>query len=412
MTLIRNTNIGFQDSPAIDAFDRLRTSEPLTLFDSKQLYDKQPLFWDEVTNGTATSVHSTTNASTTMSVSANNDFVIRQTKRRFNYQPGKSQSILCTLTLGATTANVTKRVGLFNSNTTTPFASNYDGYYLEDNGSNVGLVISKNGTPNRVEQGSWNQDNFDGTGPSGINLDWTKSQIFFIDYEWLGVGRVRMGFVIDGILYYAHHFNHANSVTSVYCSTPNHSLRYEIRSTGGSASMQHICSSVSSEGGSEDNGIVRSINTNGTHLDANTENTLYALIGVRLKTTHLDTVVKILNIASQIHTTSDRLLWEIRFNPTVAGTFTYSDVTNSSLQRALGATTNTVTSGTIIDSGFVESGGAFSGGAGSTSRGINNALKLGSNIDGTRDTIILCVKPIAGSTDVDVEGSITIRELL
>jgi len=416
-------SVSSTDTFSIDAFGRWRVSNPVTLFDSKQTVDNGPLFWDEeiVNNGgSTTATHSTADASTTMTVdSTSGDRIIRQTKMRFNYQPGKSQQILCTFVLGDAVASTTKRIGYFNTSTSAPYTANIDGIYLEQDGSTQNIVQAKNGTDTSIAQSSWNIDPMDGTGPSGQTIDWTKAQIFIIDFEWLGVGRVRTGFVIDGVIYYAHQFLNANSVTSVYMSDSNHSLRYEIRSTGGTASMQHICSSVASEGGSQALGTLFYTSTAGTHVDCNTENTIYAIVGIRLKTTHLSTTIRLLNMAMQVQTAGEFGEWMLIYNPTVAGTFTYSDITNSAIQKATGATANTVTGGLFMSGGYIESGGGGGGGGGggnpvggSASAELNNALRLGSQIDGTRDEIVLCFRPIAGSTNVDIEGAVFWRELV
>lgn len=85
--------VRYSDSQSLDAFGRIRTSSPYTLFDSKQLFDNQPLFWDdsEVSGGSTTSSHSTATASTTIGVGATTAGKrVRQTFMSFNYQPGKS----------------------------------------------------------------------------------------------------------------------------------------------------------------------------------------------------------------------------------------------------------------------------------------------------------------------------------
>lgn len=394
------------DSPSIDAFARWRVSEPFTIFDNKQLYDKAPLFWDEeITTGSGTpvSTHSTADAATTMTVDDTGDIVVRQTFMRFNYQPGKSQLILMTGVFGAEVASVKKRIGYFNGNTTATPASGHNGLFFEQDGTNgMYTVVRKNGTDTRTAQADWNLDPMDGTGPSGVMLDFSKTQIFAIDFEWLGVGRVRYGFVVDGIPIYCHEANHANIGTSVYMSSPNLPLRYEISSTGGAGSLVHICDSVASEGGLEDNGVIRSASTNGTHVDANTANTVYAVVGIRLKTTHLDTTIKSLSL-SMLAETQDAYEWLMYLNPTVAGTFTYSDETNSAIQAARGATANTVTGGVLIASGWAST-------ASGTTAVVDSLLRLGAAIDGTRDEFVLCVRPLGNNSDI--QGSITWRELL
>lgn len=406
----------FGDTPSIDPFGRLRVSNPYTLFDSKQLYDDQPLIWDESTGGSATSSHSTTDARTQLSVTASaSDYAIRQTKMRFNYQPGKGQLIFLTGLLEKA-AGVTKRAGIFTGTSTNNMTPD-DGIFYQASGTSLSWNIAKNGTTTETAtQANWNKDTLDGSGdennPSGINIDDGTVQILTIDYEWLGVGRVRVGFVIDGLFHVVHEFNHANTSgeTAVYMSTPNLPIRYDIHSDGaGAGTLDHICSSVISEGGREDNGIIRYQSTSGTHIDANTENTIYAVIGIRLKSTHLGACIKPINTTLIESVGSNHYEWLLLLNPTVAGTFTYSGETNSAVEIATGATANTVTGGYKLAGGFNSS--SFLGGGG-TSDVLNTALRLGSNIDGTVDELVLCVRPVAGSTNINVEGSISWRELL
>ena len=118
-----------------------------------------------------------------------------------------------------------------------------DGIFFEADGD-VSWNICKNGTiTESVPQSAWNVDPLDGTGASGITLNLSAAQIAIIDYQWLGVGRVRTGFVIDGLPYYVHYFNHSNNPTfkSVYMSTPNLPIRYDIQTDGTNAgSLDHI----------------------------------------------------------------------------------------------------------------------------------------------------------------------------
>lgn len=246
----------YGDTAAIDAFARLRISEPYTIFDSKQLHDKQPLFWDEEINASGTSNHSSVDACTVMTVTASaSDSVIRQTKQRFNYQPGKSQFVLMTFH-STQDPSITCRIGLFDGTSANHLTPNNGIFFLCNN--EVSWNIAKNGTITETAlQADWNIDPMDGSGPSGYILDLDATQILLLDFEWLGVGRVRCGFVFNGIPYYVHQFVHANdpTFTTVYMSTPNLPLRYDIQSDGTSAgALDHICSTVMSEGGLEKTG--------------------------------------------------------------------------------------------------------------------------------------------------------------
>ena len=399
----------FGDTPSIDAFGRLRISEPFTLFDSKQLHDKQPLFWDEIIGGVGTSVHSATDASVRMAVTASaNDYVIRQTKQRFNYQPGKSQ--LAFITFHAPqSGDAVKRMGLFDG-TGVDYLTPNNGVFFEIDGT-ISWNIAKNGTTTEtVGQSNWNVDKLDGSGPSGKTLDLDATQIIVIDYEWLGVGRVRVGFVIDGLVYYVHYFNHANDATfsSVYMSSPNLPIRYDIQADGtGVDHMDHICSTVMSEGGLEETGILRSVNTGTTHIDADIANTAYAIIGLRLKAAYHD-ITLLPQSLSVMDEQGNDFKWELCLNPTISGTFTYADEANSAIQSANGATANVVTNlGIVMSSGYVPSGNKAGAAAGAD---IKTALRIGGTIAGVQDQLVLVVTPLAAGSDI--HASMTIRELL
>lgn len=414
MTLLRNVDIKAQNSPSVDAFGRWRVSGPTTLFDSKQLYDNQPLLWDdsEVSGTGTSSSHSVATAATTIGVSASTAGKrVRQTKMRMNYQPGKSQLVLMTTKLtSAATTGIDARVGLFDDDNGLYFRASGGVVYVGIRSSTSGSAVDT-----EVAQSSWNVDKLDGTGPSGITLDPTKCQILGVDYEWLGVGRVRFFIVSDsGDFVTCHVFKHANAVDNVYMSTPNLPLRYEIENdgTGGAVSLVHICSSVVSEGGQEPTGQIRYKSTAGTAVTASTENVIYAVVGLKLKAANVSATVDILETSIQIQTASEMGEWTLRLNPTVAGTFTYGNETNSSLMSATGATANTVTGGTILAGGFGYSSASAGGSSGATRSEIKNSIKLGAAIDGTVDEIVLCWMPNGGTSAHDVEGSITWRESL
>lgn len=406
----------YGDTPAIDPFGRLRVSEPYTLFDSKQLHDKQPLFWDEVIGGSATSVHSSVNSATTMTVTASaSDYVIRQTKQRFNYQPGKGQFVFMTCR-SPQVSGITARIGMFdddgNGNNLTP----NNGIFFETDGD-ISWNIAKNGSiAETATQANWNYDTLDGSGdennPSGIGLDPTATQILVIDYEWLGVGRVRVGFVIDGLLYYCHYFNHANdpTFTSVYMSTPNLPLRYSIETDGSNgSSIDHICSTVMSEGGLEETGVLRSVDTGVTSIAAATGGTTYPIVAIKLNSSYLDTTV-LPQFFSLLNTSTNDYRWSIQLNPTLSAGLSYSPLANSSIDYAVNTAPVTVTTpGIIIDSGYVNATGGFATGGGNE-RKLVTSLRIGSDIAGTADELVLCATPIGGSGAF--YGALTFRELL
>jgi len=394
------------DSTQLDAFGRLRVSEPTVLFDSKQLFDNEPLFWDEELESGAgiSAAHSVNTASTTLTSTLNTAGVFtRQSFMRFNYQPGKSQYILMTGILkesgGGT--GVVRSIGYFDDN---------NGLFFSDIEGTVNIVSRTNVTGSPVDiavaQSSWNLDKMDGTGASGVTVDWSKTQIFVMDFEWLGVGRVRFGLNIDGETYYVHQLLNANALTEVYMSTPNLPLRYQITTTGSSpaSTMKHICASVASEAGQQELGSIQAYSTGSSIISANVDGTIYPVVGIRLKSANIGADINLIDVNLAETQGNKTLEWLVLLNPTVTGTFTFADITNSSLQGATGDTA-TATGGVALATGFFTSGTR----GGSSSGLVQNAIKLGAAIDNTVDEIVLCVRPIS-STNCDVHGSITWRE--
>ena len=399
--LTTGASIQASDSFSIDAFGRWRVSQPYTIFDSKQLYDSQPLFWDDqATSGTGTTTaHNPNEAATTIGVGASTAGTrVRQTFMRFNYSPGKSQLILCTFGEIDTATGITKRTGYFDDK---------NGLFLESIAGTINLVrrtyVTGSAVDNKVAQASWNMDTFDGTGPSGVTLDWTKTQILYIDFEWLGVGRVRMGFVVDGKVYYAHAFNNANNLTTVYMSTPNLPLRYEISNdgNGGADEFVHICSSVVSEGGQEKNGVLQHEDT--AKVSYGTGGTRYIAMSGRLKTTHISLTIDIESVSCSIFDSTKYGHWEFVAGGEVTGTITFADKVNSGFQIAKGDGTQTLAGGQIID-------GRWMRGSSSDSFEIDNAVRPGAGIDGTPQTWYLVFVPDTNNTNF--ASSVTWREMV
>lgn len=251
-----------------DAFGRLRVSEPFTLGDYKHLFSIDPNFIDKKVYGGNVAYAQNKACATLTTNASSSSYVTHQTKFYHHYQPGKSQLIFSSVNFGHAQQNVTKRTGYFDDR---------DGIYFEQvggstsNGTNEGnlsFVIrsytngyaneaTENGYKRRVPQSEWNVDKCDGTGPSGLNLDMSKTQLVFIDFQWLGVGRVRTGFVHNGEVVVAHEYYHSNVLANVYLSNPNLPVRCEMFNTGATSggSMDQICSTVMSEGGYVESGI-------------------------------------------------------------------------------------------------------------------------------------------------------------
>lgn len=340
--------ISYANSPNIDAFGRLRVSEPFTLFDSSHRFADNNL-WSTATAVSGTAVFNADQGLVDLNVTAaSGSEVVRETTKIFSYQPGKSLLVLNTFVMNATKTGLRQRVGYYGA---------ANGYYLEQNDSTVSFVerssVSGSLVNTPVAQASWNVDPLNGSGPSGITLDLTKAQILFMDLEWLGVGTVRIGFVIDGNFYVCHKFQHANIISSTYITTASLPLRYEITNTGatsGASTLKQICSTVLSEGGYELTGLQQAV---GIPINSprtlGTAGTFYPVISLRLKTTRLDGIA-ILSALSAMPITTGNYNWQLIATGTTTGGTWISAGTNSSVEYNITGTT--FAGGRILASGF------------------------------------------------------------
>jgi len=417
-----------------DAFGRQRVSEPFTLGDYKHLYALDPNFIDKVSNG-GSITYVTNGACARLSTTSNiSSYAAHQSRFYHHYQPGKSQAILSSICFGYAQQNVTKRTGYFDDK---------DGIYFEQNGSNsdngttngtLYFVIrsSVSGTPSEVTQGTyvrrvpqsgWNVDKCDGTGPSGFNIDMSKTQLVYIDFQWLGVGRVRVGFVHNGSYVVAHEYYCSNIMSEVYMSNPNLPVRCEIFNTGTTTggSMNQICASVVSEGGYSQNGIDWAVSTP-ARTTATPSATPLALIAIRLKNTfngYENRITARLNNIS-FYAETNSIYYQIVKVPSAAsliGTTTWvSANTNSGVEYSVTQTGYTEADGSVLSAGFVPAGSSQNSLSPVSTGSITDAKKnaISQNWDSTNSEVyIVVVRTIntVGNTSATVGAAIQWREI-
>ena len=348
MSYVYTDEIKFANTTNFDAFGRLRVSEPFTLFDSSHRFADNGLWSTGAATGGTATFNSAQGLVDLGVTAASGSEVVRETTKVFTYQPGKSLLVLNTFVMSPAKTNLRQRVGYYGA---------ANGYYLELNDSTVsfiersfvtGAVVN---TP--VAQASWNVDPMNGSGPSGIMLDLTKAQILFMDLEWLGVGTVRIGFIIDGNYYVCHKFNHANIIATTYITTASLPLRYEITNTGatsGASTLKQICSSILSEGGYELRGLQQAV---GTPINSpralTTAATLYPIVSLRLKSARLDGIA-IATAVSIIGNTAANYNWQLVSSGVTTGGTWISAGLNSSVEYNLTGTA--FAGGRIIASGY------------------------------------------------------------
>ena len=339
-----------------DAFGRTRVSNPLTLFDSSHRYRDNNL-WSQLVVGTGSTVGFVT-AQGLISIgigTTSGSSVIRETTKVFSYQPGKSLLVLNTFVMNSPKENLRQRVGYFGAD---------NGMYLQVSGigsTSVSFVERSlsTGTETVVPQTEWNIDKLDGTGISGLTLDVSKAQILWMDIEWLGLGTVRVGFVIDGNFVHCHSFHHANIIQSTYITTASLPLRYEIENTGittSSSTVKQVCSTVISEGGYELRGLQQAVQTPITSpVDLPVAGTYYPVISLRLKTSpnRLDAIIILTALSIMGSGNGPKYNWQMKASATTSGGTWVDAGVDSAVEYKIDG--GTVTGGRILASGFFES---------------------------------------------------------
>jgi len=316
------------------------------------------------------------------------------------YFSGKSQRIEETFDKFGAQANVTKRFGYFSSNAASAYDSDYDGFWLENDGSTIYLKAARSGTSTlSVAITSW-------TGYANLAeyqtiATWDNFTVVEFKFLWLGGAVLVLSVKTAAGFVEAHRFNYSGTAQDVFISSPNQPLRYEIRSSTGAGDFRYICSQVATEGSIDESGEGLSV-FNATAISADAVGTIYALLGLKKQTTYRDNAIQIVDVAvANAAITADAGVLMLILNPTLSASLTYAN--NSRIQVAP-ATTQTITAGTgrIIAS-------VPAGQLGASSPLKQNFLAwLGSTLNNTHDEYVVAYMPITANQDV--YGIVNIKE--
>lgn len=409
MSILRE--IKYADSENLDAFGILRVSERFNVFDMQFNYDLQPLFFEKSNTGAGDTTHIANSSAARLSTGGvtSGDGAIFQTKQYFRYQPGKSQSVVWTCILGAKTSDVRKRIGYFDS---------ANGFFFEQDGSNLKIVrrtkTSGSVVDNAVNQSLWNIDVLDGTGPSGETLDETKDNIYVIDLQWLGAGRIRFGMYFGGQIQYIHEIKFANTEAVPFSVTGNLPFRSEIFNTGvaaGTTTFDFTCVAIASEGGFNPTGIPGSTQ-NMELIQVTTGNDPLPILSIRNKATFNSIVNRgvIVPKSYQILSQDSIVTYKIILNGTLTNP-SYNDVdaTNSMVEFDIAA--SAISDGLVVDSGFL-SGAKDKKESGNVGEDLLSKLVLANNIAGdTGDILTIAVSiPANPGTASDCAAGFTWEE--
>lgn len=391
----------------LDAFERLRVSSPIAQFEYQNQYNTGPLIWSEKITGTGAVTHAPDVSSVRLSTggTASGAGVIRQTKSYFRYTPGKSLQSIMTFDLQALADNARFRCGYFDGE---------NGIFLQKfNGAvSIGLRSKSSGSvvDTIVQQREWNKDQMDGGGVSGLRLDFDTAQILAIDIQWLGVGSVRVGFEFNGVMYYAHEFEHTNHLNDVYMTTANLPIRYELVNVGtasGTSVATQICSTVVTEQGAiDDKGYYTHGVGNG--ITGASVTTRRSVLAIRPKATFNSIVnrgrIEIDDISILVG--SANVYWEIVYGGALGGVPSWGTAGANSLAE-FDVSGTTVTGGEVIACGYAPSGGgaarALSG------KSISALYPMSLDIDGANPPVLAIVCTAFTGT-ATVNAAINVKE--
>jgi hypothetical protein len=370
-----------------DAFSRIRVSSPHTLFQISHNNGKQnTLMCEKLSNG-GTSTYLPNESAVDLSVSTTaNSEVIRQSREYITYQPGKSLLILLTGVLNSNSNGnaCLSRIGYFDDN---------NGIYFQYTNQTISVVkrsrVSGSVVNTIVNQSEWNIDSLDGSGISGMIIDPTKAQIFIIDLEWLGVGRVRCGIDYQGTIYYCHQFINSNINTTTYMTRATLPIRYQINNTGtstGSGKLKMICSTVASEGGYNPLGRIFSAGRgNGSSISVST--TLIPLMAIRLKSEFNRVNVKLYGFSLLSSGNTDICLYLYHFLSPSSDPLTnerwVSAGDESSIEYDISSTALSTTNGLLLFQNYLYEKIDYN------TNVFDRTINITSNIDGVSDIIVL-----------------------
>ena len=365
--------------PDFTSKNRMKMSQPQTIFYNTFGETVDDDTWDTVTTNGGNAIVTPTEKSITLSVANPGDKVIRQTRTVVPYIPGKEQMFTMSLRYDQPTTGIKRRAGIFDSQ---------NGAFFEDTGvpitidgedypTNYHVCILKNGVRTvDVPRQDWNGDKLDGTGRSGIVAESLAQQLLVIEYEWYGTGMVRFGYIIDNEYHTVHTVYNANINTEgTWTKTPFLPVRVELEAlptyTGSDPHYFYQSStSVVAEGGIESLGsphnvMSGAVNSNvggaGTITQSGTNNlgtarNYFPVLSIRLKSAALEGVA--IPTRVQVGTEDNTALYfhVVKNANLVGATWGIELESETAIEADEDATSATYNPGDILFSGFVANG--------------------------------------------------------
>jgi hypothetical protein len=238
-----------EGAPLFDAFGNMAMIQLKSIVDYDHVETPSSMLSDIIVNSASGSYSQNESLYLLTNTAGSNDKITRRSNIWHKYQPGETVRCLMTLICGDTgKSNLIRRWGYFDDD---------DGLFFELSGSALSVVqrSSVTGTPveTKVAQANWNGDILDGTGGNDNvtkhNLDLTKNNVYFIDFQWLGSGQQRFGIFAEGKRIVSHTFFSESDNSrpwSKRASLPISVEQENIGTTSGTSETRFVCATVQS----------------------------------------------------------------------------------------------------------------------------------------------------------------------
>tara|TARA_R110002096_G_scaffold271950_5_gene465684 strand:- start:732 stop:2510 length:1779 start_codon:yes stop_codon:yes gene_type:complete len=221
--------------------------------------------------------------------------------------------------------------GVANSEQIIGVGDTEDGFFFGYNGTAFGVLRRSDSVDTWTAMTSWNVDRMDGSAgilnPTGMTMDQTKLNVFYIKYQWLGAGAITFGMEdsTTGSLVPVHIIQYANTYTVPSLYNPTLPLHVNVTNSGNTSNLTMKSASMAAfvEGESKITGPANSVQGTSTH------STETAFFHVRNKTTNNSKTNRVRTHLSQLSTGNDAnalSTFRIYLNATLTGTPTWTDV--------------------------------------------------------------------------------------
>lgn len=385
------------DGSHLDAFGRLQVSDPYKLFEySASMPFDETRYWSKRLTGSGTF---TRNATTTQlelaTTTASGDKVEIQTRRSIQYNKGNAQEIFF-IARPCPLANKKVQWGYFDDN---------NGIFWELDGLTPTLNIrsSVSGSPveTSIARSSWD-DPLDGTGPSGLTLDFDKQAVYKFDFGWLSSRGVRFFVDVEGTFVLVKQWFISGTLNFPFMATGNLPIRYQVENTGtlASTSTSYMsCCAVQSSGSEVQEGAIRSVSTGITPINITTTPSIGA--GIRLSSSFLNGALQPLDFKMLPVSGNTNVYFRVLYNPTIVGAV--EDTSLSGIAVGLSSYTS-FSGGSVINEGHFPLANKVTG-AITALRELLNDIYVGREIDDTRDWLVIEFRTDSSTGTILFEGS-------